>query len=103
MFNRSVTKDGMCPICFQEEETVIYILWNCRASNDVWAESGSIFNKWPNFRIDFNHLWEKIRILDQNSIASVALIMRNIWVKMNELVFNNEFRAPHKVFQSVKL
>lgn len=53
--------------------------------------------------IDFNQFWKKINALDQSDIGLVALIMRNIWMRRNDYVFNNVFKAPLRVVQSTKL
>lgn len=34
------------PICKQEEESVVHVLWSCPASGDVWGEATSPVQKW---------------------------------------------------------
>jgi hypothetical protein len=34
---KGVLQDTLCPICAMEEETVMYIIWSCPASADVWG------------------------------------------------------------------
>lgn len=53
--------DPLCPICKQEAETVIYLVWdNYSAKNDVWANANLQTHKWPRLLEDFNQLWDKI-------------------------------------------
>lgn len=103
LIKNSVTNDSLHSICSQEEESVIHFLWNYKASNDVWANSDSTFHKWPIHMTDFNQLWEKFNSLNQNDIALVVVIMRNLWMRRNEFVFNNIFKAPLIVVQTTKV
>lgn len=36
---KKILFDGLYPIRSREEEIVIYLLWNCLASNDIWAHT----------------------------------------------------------------
>lgn len=37
---RHLKKDGLCPCCLIEVESVAHCLWSCPAANDVWLETG---------------------------------------------------------------
>lgn len=49
---------GTCPLCLQDDEMVVHMIWNCRAAGDMWADSITVTHKWPNTMRDFNQLWE---------------------------------------------
>lgn len=50
---RKITSDSTWPICLQEDELTIYILWNCLASGDVWAEAKLDTQKWPHTSLNY--------------------------------------------------
>ncbi|KAF5466911.1 hypothetical protein F2P56_016793 [Juglans regia] len=39
LMTKRIVEDARCPICLQEEETVLHVLWQCPAANDVWSGS----------------------------------------------------------------
>lgn len=52
---------------------------------------------------DFGHLWDKIMSsLEQTDVEWESITMKNIWLRSNDLVFNNTFKTPHGVVQEVK-
>lgn len=51
---------------------------------------------------DFNQLWIMIIVLDPPFIALIVTIMRNLWTRKNDFVFNNCFKPPLRVVQIVK-
>jgi hypothetical protein len=45
LVRRKVLEDDLCPLYKLEKETVIHVLWNCPAAQDVWGGSSSSFQK----------------------------------------------------------
>lgn len=43
MCKRKVINDDRCIICQQDEEIVVHTLWNCPATNDVFASVSPFF------------------------------------------------------------
>lgn len=38
LFKRKVLEKPLCPICLQEEETIIHAIWSCPAAQDFWHQ-----------------------------------------------------------------
>lgn len=39
LFKMKVIEDKSCPVCGAETETIMHVLWDCLAANDLWAEA----------------------------------------------------------------
>lgn len=88
LYGRKIVNNNLCPLCQLELETSIHLLWNCRASNDIWAASPIPTHKWQRFFYDINSLWDKVTsCLEITLIEHVAIIFRHIWVRRNVFVF----------------
>lgn len=93
---RKVTPNGLCPICSYEEETVIYLVWNCPTSLDVWAKTKC--HKWPSRMKDMAHLFNNmLSVLNHANMELSCVIMRNLWLRKNNVVFNHSFPSPFKI------
>lgn len=99
-----MTSDPLCPICFQEVETVQHVIWYCRAVNDVWASSALPTQKWPQTTDDFQLLWDRIvTSLERQEIENVAFVLRLIWLRRNEFVFQSILKPPDRLIQAAIL
>lgn len=94
---QKVIEVGTCPICSQEAETLIHMVWNCAASNHVFVECKSMIQKWPNYMEVFHQMWDKVlRNLEQRELERVAIItMQNILLWMNDFFFNKKVLLPY--------
>ncbi|XP_042984282.1 uncharacterized protein LOC122313374 [Carya illinoinensis] len=103
LYKRRVTKDPLCPICVNKEETVCHVLWNCPAAVDVWAEVNSPVQKWPTGETDLGQLWNKVvERCGEDEVVLIATVMRNIWLRRNSLVFEDDFSSPGALFNKAK-
>ncbi|XP_041027010.1 uncharacterized protein LOC121267230 [Juglans microcarpa x Juglans regia] len=97
---KECTGDPRCPICLQNEESVVHVLWSCPASTDVWAERGSPVHKWNSNGGGFEELWqEMVRKLRQSELERVVAIMHSIWYRRNAWVFESSFSSPKSVIK----
>lgn len=93
---KKITTDGLCPICCLVEESVIQITWNFLASSDIWALSTC--HIWPNQMTNVVQLIKDMHLaLDSGTLKLNCFIMRNQWLKRNNLLFNQLFLSPNKV------
>lgn len=96
-----ITTLEACPICEQEAKTLTHVLWECLAVINVWGEHESPFRKWVANTYSIKDLWEEI--LKSQNIKSqelCAIILRNLWMRRNTFVFDNNFTCPKQVLNS---
>lgn len=78
---KKTLEEAKCPICQQEEEFVIHMIWNCPAAVDVWAKGNSPVSKWKSYEGDVMRLWTKIYLrLRKTKVEETVVIMRRIWL-----------------------
>ncbi|XP_035546799.1 uncharacterized protein LOC118348717 [Juglans regia] len=95
LFLRKVVKDPFCPMCFKEEESVIHSLWECPATNDVWANDLSGVSKWKREGGDFLALWVRLMGgLDNSKLEEIAVQLRKVWLRRNTVVFEKRLTCP---------
>lgn len=84
-----------CPICGQEEETAMHVVWQCPAARDVWAVSFKAAQKWPSAEEDFLLLWDKFmdRLTDEE-LEFAAVLTCLIWLRRNSFIFEDKFKDP---------
>ncbi|KAF5458381.1 hypothetical protein F2P56_022412 [Juglans regia] len=100
LLKKKIVEDPLCPICNSNEETISHVMWSCPATVDVWGDTRSPISKWPSGDCNFEQKWlDLCRVMDQESIEKVAVIMRGIWYRRNKYVFENKFWRPGNVVQ----
>ncbi|KAG2725009.1 hypothetical protein I3760_01G047300 [Carya illinoinensis] len=100
---KKVMGNDLCPVCKLHNESVMHILWQCVASSDVWIESSARIQKWRISEDNFLDLIEKMaQILSKEEMEEVAMVMRSIWLRRNQLVFDNKFIPPRQLINSVR-
>lgn len=57
---KKIIKDGLYPICIQEEETILHVLWTCPTAVDVWGEFVSLVRKWHTAYENLFILWRDL-------------------------------------------
>lgn len=53
---------------------------------------------------EFNQLWEILSgKLEKDNLGLVAILLKKIWLKGNEFVFNHWFKVPSSILEATKL
>lgn len=102
LFARKIGEDSKCPICLQEDESVMHVLWHCPAANDVWAGFLKTVQKWKiQEEVDLLSLWERLsQKLNKTEMEVIAAIMRSLWIRRNAFIFEKKFTSPSCVIRS---
>lgn len=58
LYRKKVCDDTKCPLCTHDDETMIHMLWNYQAANDVWTDSNLPTKKWQRFLEEFGQFLE---------------------------------------------
>ncbi|KAF5454786.1 hypothetical protein F2P56_024425 [Juglans regia] len=91
-------------MCNAEEETLIHVLWECPAANDLWGDDASYVKKWTRSEVDFLELWEQLRCrLNKNQLEEVAVMLRKVWLKRNEWIFEKRWDCPRNSFIATRV
>ncbi|XP_042939514.1 uncharacterized protein LOC122274550 [Carya illinoinensis] len=100
LLKRRIIVNSSCPICESEEESIGHAIRNCVSASDVWNEIESPVQKWGCSEKDLFVVWAKmVEILSQEQLELVATVMRKIWLRMNQFVFENAFTDPKFLFK----
>ncbi|KAG6647541.1 hypothetical protein CIPAW_07G085700 [Carya illinoinensis] len=100
LFKRRVIDNSTCPMCSREEETDIYVLWDCPAIVDVWGEDCSPVRKWGRNFGDFTTLWSELQSkLEEGKLHIVAEVLYGLWRRRNAMVFEGKFKGPCVLIQ----
>ncbi|KAG2689722.1 hypothetical protein I3760_09G152300 [Carya illinoinensis] len=91
-------ESDLCPVCKVHKESVMHALWQCVASSDVWTESSARVQKWSIMEESLMDLIEKMaQNLTTEEMEEVAVVMWRIWLRRNQLVFENSFMPPKQL------
>lgn len=77
---------------------MIHIVWNCCVANNVWVATTLQIHKWPRFMDSISQLWDRLKSLEQPDFELAVIIMRHIWIRRSEFVFQNKLMTPNQVF-----
>lgn len=89
---------SLCPISKWEEETICHALGSFAVASDVWAKSLSHVHKWWCQETNMFSLWADLtHRLDKSNLETVALILRWLWFRQNNFVFNQVFDDRQKL------
>ncbi|KAF5445283.1 hypothetical protein F2P56_034346 [Juglans regia] len=80
---RKVVKDSICLICKREHETSGHALWGCSGAQDVWCQE--LFGK-----------------LDSEELNEVAVTMRVIWARRNDVLHGKAFKHPREIIAQAR-
>lgn len=98
MFLRKIAENPKCPICKSEEETAMHVLWHCLVVDDVWSESMNVVQKWRSNETNLLALWERLmEKVSKSETKEIAMMMRSLWPKRNELIFERIFKSPSQL------
>lgn len=78
----------------------IHILRLCPTAMDVCGAEIICFYKWSN---EVRDVWKQMVIrLTPRQLESSAIILKNLWRKRNEVIFEDNFDHPILIFQKTK-
>ncbi|KAF5447514.1 hypothetical protein F2P56_033065 [Juglans regia] len=81
----------------------MHVVWQCPATCDVWSESLSILQKMKIEESDLLALWEKlVKKVNDSELEEVAVVMRGLWLRRNECIFEDKFKYPSQVIRFAK-
>lgn len=98
LYFRRIILDQSCPFCLHEIKFEIHLVWNCTMANDVWAVTDIPISKWPKTMESMLFLWKRLKILKQSNLERASIVLRYIWMRRNDFVFNKTMLLPNKVF-----
>jgi hypothetical protein len=94
LHRRKIVEDALCPLCGSEEESIIYVLWQCPAIADVWSVGCKKLQKWSSEGSTFLHLVEKVfSRCDPEETQLFMGIARRLWLRRNDFVFGKSFNT----------
>lgn len=101
LIKRKIIEYASCSICEQHNETILHVLWYCPTARDVWGENTSPLRKWAIVKNeDFWELWQSfVEKLLQQLLELVAIILLNLWLRQNNIVFDQKFDSPKKTVE----
>lgn len=103
LFKQKIIESPKCPICEQEEETTIHILWLCPSAMDVWNEGARIFQKCSYREPNFLLLVEKmLQRCDAEEFMQFVGIARRILLRRNDLVYGGNFWHPAEIIRHMQ-
>lgn len=77
------------------------MLWNCRAANEVWLASYLMIQKSPSMMADTTELWGFfMECMKPPDIVLTANLMRHMWSRRNDFVFNSKVGPPYCTVQT---
>ncbi|XP_035544636.1 uncharacterized protein LOC118348020 [Juglans regia] len=101
--SKRIVEDSRCPICLQEEETVMHVLWQCPAANDVWSGSVISVQKWRVGEGDLLGLLEELtEKLSIGDMEEVAVVLRGLWLRRNTFVFDSKLLSHTYVISTAR-
>jgi hypothetical protein len=105
LFIKKVVPEPGCPICAQDTEDVLHILWKCNSSMAVWQGCGKKIQKMTLGQVDGKGLIQYLlRKLDGEELLLALVVLRLIWLRRNAYVFEREFSPPESlVFEAQRM
>ncbi|XP_062175976.1 uncharacterized protein LOC133881026 [Alnus glutinosa] len=98
LFNKKVVPVPTCPICAQDPEEAIHILWKCKSAMAVWQECGKKIQKMTVEQVDGKGLIQFLMgKLDGEELLLALVVLRLIWLRRNAFVFEKAFSPPERI------
>jgi hypothetical protein len=98
LFIKKVVPEPGCPICAQDTEDALHILWKCNSSMAVWQGCGKKIQKMTLGQVDGKGLIQYLlRKLDGEELLLALVVLRLIWLRRNAFVFEREFSPPERL------
>ncbi|KAG2708037.1 hypothetical protein I3760_05G172800, partial [Carya illinoinensis] len=66
--------------------------------SNVWSESLSVVQKWKTKEADLLAFMEKfMKKLSQLEMEEIATVIRSLWLRRNEFIFEGKFKSPNQI------
>lgn len=95
LVNRRVIADASCPICTRFPKTVVHVLWDCDAAQDMWAGSLKSLQKGKHGLLDMFQLMEYL--MERLAWEDLELMLVQawlIWTQRNRVIHSGRFHDP---------
>ncbi|XP_042958006.1 uncharacterized protein LOC122293492 [Carya illinoinensis] len=103
LYKRKVIEEKSCLMCEVEEETIMHVLWECPAANNLWGNDESCVKKWARSESNFMSLWEKLMDrLHKNQLEEMTVLLRKVWLRRNDWIFEKRMACPKNSFSATK-
>ncbi|XP_040999571.1 uncharacterized protein LOC121245775 [Juglans microcarpa x Juglans regia] len=100
---RKVVNDSICLICKREHETSGHALWGCSGAQDVWCQGPKKVQKFSYHSDLIFNIWaELIGKLEPEELNEVAVTMRMIWARRNDVLHGKAFKHPNEVIAQAR-
>uniref|UniRef100_A0A2N9EXV2 Uncharacterized protein n=1 Tax=Fagus sylvatica TaxID=28930 RepID=A0A2N9EXV2_FAGSY len=87
IWKRKIRSSATCPICLQEDETTMHILWQCAMARNIWALVPGCMQKLPNCGEDYSLFMKRIFTdFSKEDTKEWAVIIWSIWNARNHFV-----------------
>jgi hypothetical protein len=98
-----VIKEGSCPICLREDETVEHALWECTSASDVWSNGPISLQKSRSNGGALLDLFGDIRKrCTRSEVELFVLTARRIWLRRNDVVHGRFMTHPSQVLRDAQ-
>ena len=93
-------EDARCCFCQRATETVLHVLWECRAAQDVWVGGAIKFQKFGTEQDDFMQLVSGLMLkLSLEELDLFWVIRWQIWLHQNTFLHGGAFQHPSQSYQ----
>ncbi|XP_041009351.1 uncharacterized protein LOC121253398 [Juglans microcarpa x Juglans regia] len=100
---RKITESSKCPICKNDDESVMHAIWFCPAAADIWSESNIVIQKWRSNETELLELWDRlVEKVSKDVLEEIAMVMRNIWLRRNEFILEGVFKGSSQVIKAAR-
>lgn len=72
---KKVLNIARCPICTNEDESILHALWECLRATDVWGNANSPLRKLPSHFTDIWKLWTKMGVTLLGQLCTIFSIV----------------------------
>ena len=102
LVRRQVLQEDKCEFCQRCSETIIHALWDCGATQDVWAGSVARIQKSGGKFDDFMQLFQVMMAkLSMEELETFLVQSWLIWHRRNMVLFGSKMQHPGQLNQRV--
>ena len=95
LVRRQVLQEDKCEFCQRCSETIIHALWDCGATQDVWAGSVARIQKSGGKFDDFMQLFQVMMAkLSMEELETFLVQSWLIWHRRNTVLFGSKMQHP---------